>query len=190
VGLGLIVAWVIHQVFGLFGIEVPWWLETPGAIAVAGTLFSLFDKYFWSWPIFSRLGIIDFPDLHGRWVGELKSSYEAKNAEKRTLKAALEIQQTASDICINLFTEESHSTSLDASLKKNPSGIFELRYGYENHPEPFTVDTMKIHFGSVMLCYFPDINELRGEYFTSRERATHGTMRFKYKGKRLHGRFD
>jgi hypothetical protein len=184
VGLGLIAAWLIHRTFVALGVNDLWWLETPGAIGVAGMLFSLYDKYLWRQPIFAYLGLVDQPDIQGRWKGETTSSHDKKNST-----AYLEIRQTATSLAINLYTERSHSKSMDASFVKLSEGVFCLRYSYENHPETFVIETMQTHLGLATVTYFSDIKQLRGDYFTSRERKTHGTMRFKLVSRKLLGRF-
>lgn len=187
VGLGLIGVLAIDAGFGLFNFDPPLWVEVPSILGIAGVLFSLFDKYFWSWGIFRRLGIIDIPDVRGRWTGVLKSSYEESVGP---IPAALEIRQTASSIVINLYTEQSRSTSMVVTLRKAADGQDAISYTYRNRPKVSTPDTMQVHFGSADLRYHPDISQLRGEYFTSRERQTHGTMSFDFEGDRLLGRFE
>ena len=164
-----------------------WWIETPGALAIVGILYSLFDKYFWSWKIFRVLGIVDFPDLRGRWAGEIISSYKD---EETNILTRLEIFQTASVLVVSLYTSDSYSVSSSASIIKGDDGFDILRYGYVNYPLAISVDTMKIHHGFASLKFFQDINELRGEYFTSRDRGTYGTMRFQYENSKRIGRFE
>lgn len=187
VGLGVLGVIAIDLVFGWLNYSRPLWVEIPGSLAIAGVLFSLFDKYFWSWGIFRRLGIIDFPDLRGRWTGELVSSYE--DGEKTT-SAALEIRQSASSTVISLYTEQSRSTSTVVTHGKAGDEQDAITYAYRNQRKALSPDTMQSHFGSADLRYYPDIQELRGEYFTSGERRTHGTLKFSFDRKRLLGRFE
>lgn len=184
--IGSLAALGFYELLGSVGIDIPSWLEVPGGIGIAGLLFSLFDKYFWAWPIFRWLGLIDFPDLRGRWEGEIVSSYEN---EKTTLPAVIEIKQTSSSIQVYLYAEESKSKSLSTSLEKDDDGVDLLRYGYINQPDSLSIDSMHIHYGSAQLRYYSDMEQLTGEYFTSKERVTHGKLIFNYSSKELLGRF-
>lgn len=54
---------------------------------------------------------------------------------------------------------------------------------------PRLAQTMHIHYGSAQLRYYPDNKQLSGDYFTSKERVTHGRLSFNYSGSKLLGRF-
>lgn len=188
IGIGLAVVFVLHQALSLIGIELPWWFETPSSFGIAGLLFSTFDKWLWSWRGFRKIGLIDFPDLRGRWTGELHSSFHEM---KIPIAAALEIKQTATSIVVNLYTEQSQSTSIVATFKTDPDGVDGLHYIYENKPAPASQEqNMHRHDGHAHLRYFPDIRKLQGGYFTSRERRTYGSMEFRFEGKDALGRFE
>lgn len=185
--LGAGAAWLLNQAFSRFSIEVPFWIEVPGAIGFAAWLYTIFDKYLWAWPLFRWLGLIDFPDFRGRWTGELKSSFSSNEAP---ILAVLEIKQSASEVRANMYTKESMSSSLSAGISRGSDDVPVLRYGYLNTPEPFSVETMQMHYGSVELRLYKDKKKLLGKYFTSKERGTHGSLSFSYASKELLGRFD
>src|SRR5262245_16244720 len=68
-----VVKWLTKNFFGIA--ELPVWVETPSVVSIVVGLYWLFDRYLWAWPIFRAFRIVDFPDLRGRWAGQLKSSY-------------------------------------------------------------------------------------------------------------------
>lgn len=185
-GIGSLIAWLFYQGLEALKIEIPLWLGTSGAIAIAGSIFSLYDKYFWSWKVFKFLGLIDFPDLRGRWSGQILSSHDQLNSRH---PAILEIKQSASELLVNLYTEQSQSSSIVATIIQDSDEVDSIRFIYRNEPDVDTPHSMQIHNGSCLLRYFPDVNILRGEYFTSRERSTYGTMEFNFQSKQILGRF-
>src|SRR6266852_1416362 len=148
-----------------FAISVPIWIETPSLVTILVALYSVFDRHLWAWPLFRSLRIIDFPDLRGRWTGQIKSSF---NNEE--LDAVLEVVQTSSKVVVSLYTERSQSVSQIADFSVSTNGTTQLHYIYRNVPAPHTPDSMQMHVGTVALTFFEDVNVLEGEYYTGRGR--------------------
>jgi len=185
-GLGLAAAWLIHATLALVGIASLWWLETPGALSVAITLFAAFDKWLWAWPPLRSIGLVQWPDLRGRWEGQLLTSFPL---QEEPLPASIEIRQTATSIQVSLYARQSRSTSVFATIAPDEDGVPTLKYTYLNRPEALENGSMHMHLGSSELRYFTDIRELRGRYFTSHDRGNDGSMTFSFASKHLLGRF-
>jgi hypothetical protein len=167
----------------LFG-PPPAWLETPSFFGVLVFLYKVFDSYLWHWPLFHWLGIVDFPDLRGRWTGTVTSSWQTGQRP-----AILEIVQTASAIRAALYTTDSHSESRTADFEIRGDGRPVLHYVYENVPNSTAASTMERHEGTAALTYFSDKQLLEGGYYTGRSRQSQGEMTFYFRSKKLCGRF-
>lgn len=186
--LGSVPVFALHYALDKFGVTLPWWAETITSTGIAGSLFSLFHNNLWAWGIFKRLGLIATPDLRGRWMGELRSSHDEMAAP---VTAALEIRQTASSVLINLYTEQSQSSSIVANFGLDADRQYALRYAYENRPRRSSPESMQTHQGYALLRYHPEVRELRGNYFTStRDRNTYGTMHFEFNSNKVLGRLE
>lgn len=185
-GIGFVATWAFHWATTYLQINIPWWLEVPGTLAIAGFLYSIYHKHAWSWRIFCVLGITDVPDLRGRWEGCIYSSY---NQKKESVPAVVEINQTASDIQLNLYTAQSFSSSVVANFSKDSDGATCIYYSYRNETGRQAVDGMHIHYGSSQMRYHPDIMKLDGHYYTTRDRGNYGEMEFEYKDRELLYRF-
>jgi SMODS-associating 2TM, beta-strand rich effector domain len=127
-----------NLLISMFWGSLPPWVETPSVIGTLVLLYSAFDSYLWHWPIFRWLGIIDFPDLRGRWSGMITSSWRAGQS-----RAVLEIVQTSSFIMVALYAMDSHSESRTADFEIRRDGQPMLHYIYENIPTPTATGTMK-----------------------------------------------
>lgn len=143
----------------------PFWLETVSPVFAYVLLYSLFEKYFWHWKLFAILGIVDFPDLRGRWKGKQRSSYK-ENGNNVEVPSCLEISQTFSKIFVCACYERSQSESVVANFAElnNESYLF---YTYDNEPNSLKSGTMQAHKGTVKLKYLPSENKLIGTYFNS-----------------------
>lgn len=147
-------------------------------------LYTAFDSYLWRWPIFHWLGIVDFPDLRGRWKGTITSSWGSQR-----LPAVLEIVQTASSVRAAVYTFNSHSESQTAAFNIRGDGRPVLYYVYENTPNSAAAATMERHEGTAALTYFREKRLLESSYYTGRGRQSQGEMSFYFETEALHGRF-
>jgi hypothetical protein len=119
---------------------LPSWIETPSVVGVLVVLYGMFDSYLWHWPLFRWVGIVDFPDLRGRWSGTITSSFQTGQRP-----AVLEVVQTASAVAIALYTMESHSESCTANFEIRSDGRPVLHYIYENIPKSTATGSMERH---------------------------------------------
>lgn len=170
--LSLVLAWSFYQILP----NPPFWVETISPIFAYGLLYSLFEKYAWSWGIFRFFGIVRVPNLNGRWKGKQRSSYK-ENGDNTEIPAYLEITQSFSKIYIKAFYEKSQSESWVASFAEiNGDGY--LFYTYDNDPNSLKAGTMQNHKGTVKIKYLPKENKLLGIYFNSI--GNHGEMQFEF----------
>lgn len=158
----------------------------PLALSIPFTfaaLFYIYDKWLWSWPVFSRVAGV--PDLSGEWVGPLYTSYrsdggeetDAEDESKGSLRPEFTIHQTWSKIEINGDFSNSRSESTTASFRTE-KGNPQLVFTYVNHPRtPERSDGKHEGVNTFRLVTDGDRNEvLEGEYYTGPSRNNHGTV--------------
>ena len=161
--LSIILSGIITTLLNLLIGEIPFIEFTVSitAIGIFGVLYSLFNKFIWKWRLLKKIGIVQIPDLNGKWKGEFCSSYH--NFEE-SFPVVLIIEQTWSKICIKGKFNHSKSSSNTASLKINDGGGIKLLYSYYNDKDPqyYKISTSN-HRGYTSL----EINEdsMEGNYF-------------------------
>lgn len=178
-------SWFISQwFFGMFQ-NWPSWLEGPSPIAVYGIIYFLFDKYFWQWSGFQKLGIVCFPNLNGRWKGTQQSSYK-ENGENVEVEGRLEITQTFSKLCARGYYSKSESESIAASFSECNDQVY-LFYTYDNDPSSLKTGTMQKHKGSAKIKMLATEKKIRGCYWNSI--GNYGEMDYEFEQAELLGRF-
>lgn len=163
-------------------------IDSLGFFGAYGFLYTQFNSRGWQWLFFRYLGVVNFPNLNGRWKGTIISSYDSRNSKIATF---LEIRQTFSDVFIDMYTEKSRSTSLIADFIKAKNDQIELHYEYSNEPNEKADTTMHGHNGVVRLTYLEDKGLLKGSYYNANrhERGHIGSLEFRFQGKNLLRRF-
>lgn len=159
--LSILLSWIFFKLVP----NPPFWLETLSPLVAYGLLYSLFEKYYWCWKIFRILGVVSFPDLHGRWRGKQRSSYK-QNGVNVEVQSFLEISQTFSKLLVRAYYEKSQSESVSANFTE-VNGESYLFYTYDNEPNSLKSGTMEAHKGTIKLKYLPKENRLIGSYFNS-----------------------
>jgi len=148
----------------------------------------LIDKFGWKYKIFEWL--INIPNLNGRYVGEVISSFQVAGVPVRKT-CVMEIKQTASklhiysyfgDIGTNLNTSSSQSKV--EQIKCDDNDIFSVFYIFSNETAPLF--NLNNHLGTAQLKYFKDIKTLDGVYYN--QRNNNGTIKVTYAQKKLLGR--
>ena len=138
---------------------------------VFGLLFWLFNKWLWKW--WSWFGLINFPNLNGKWEGILKSSYDNF---KNKLSATLIIKQTATNIKIQGEFNQSESSSSSAHFDWNEfDNRIVLYYFYQNKPNN-NQEKLHQHDGAMKLVYNKDKKKLLGNYLNGKDRNTYGEI--------------
>ncbi len=150
------------------------------------------NEYGWRFRIFKWL--IDIPDLNGRYIGTLWSSFIDESGKSVEKRCALEIRQNASSINILSYygdIENQEQTSLAWSVSeeiiKGKSGFFQLYCIFINEPNTLITELYN-HAGTTKLFYYTDRNALEGEYYNQRKNI--GSMKVSFEQKKLIGRLN
>lgn len=165
-------AWLLGWALNQANIQVAWWIDAPSVLGFYGVYRSLFDNYLWSriWPGGWRASSI--PDIHGTWVGYVRSSHNANQFHP----AVLYVHQSWTKISVTLETTGSRSSSTMASLNTAEAQESGLKYEFLNEPRAHEVATMNSHRGVSHLRLSSNGKELEGEYFTGRGRMNYGSL--------------
>jgi hypothetical protein len=134
------------------------------SVAITSLIMFAYEKFLWRWNPFESI-----PKLYSHYNGTLISSYD-----NQCRNATLYIRQTLLSVQIKLQTDESRSSSVNASIV-DLYGDKCLLYTYLNTPNALVRDRSAIHYGTASLCINNDT--LSGDYFT--DRKTTGVMNFK-----------
>ena len=147
-------------------------------ISINIIVWTVFIKWLWKWNIFYPW-MVQFPNLSGEWEGIIKSNWnDDTNLE---IPISIVIDQNFFNIQIKIKSEESKSYSIGASFDIDKDrGHQQLFYSYLNTPNSSVRNLSQIHYGSTILNFDGfKVNELEGEYWTSRE--TTGEIKLKRK---------
>lgn len=174
----LIFTAILYFVISILNLEMPWFLEplylsAPSAITIYFVLSLIFDKYLWNWVGFQKIGLIKTPDFNGIWIGKIVSSYDGYN---RSYDVKISIIQHWTTINIILTTASSMSHSITAGIIINNPQRITLHYNYINEPVSAAATTMHMHRGTTWLIFDTDVDSLKGEYYSGRDRGTNGTL--------------
>lgn len=144
------------------------------------------NNYWWKGKFFKWL--INLPNLNGRYVGKLYSSY-LEDGQPKIMDCAIEIKQTSSDI--NIFgyfgdfsnsTVSSSSISTSETIIKKKNGFFRLYYVFTNETDGLP-EKLNDHTGTGKFEYYPDLKQLKGEYYNKNKNT--GTIVVVFKEKKL-----
>jgi hypothetical protein len=175
IGISSAIGWVCAQVEGWWGIPV----GGISSIAVFSILYFAFDRYLWRLQILRRFLLI--PDLNGEWEVTARTVGKRGECVDWPWTGTITVAQSWSKICIALKTSQSASTSIAASLYREPPHGYRLIYHYDNKPN---ADQQEIHrhCGLCDILFDDGASEGSGQYFTDKDRLTAGRMALKKKG--------
>ena len=171
--ISVFLAWLLNCMCRRLSIAVPWWIDAPSVWGFFGLLYHLFDKYLWRIAALRTAGIVHLWDFSGTWHGHVTSCQDGHSHDH---PADLRIRQTWTNIMVRLESANSRSRSLVGTLATETGDRITLRYEYINEPKSAAPETMHTHRGTAVLEMMGD--ELHGEYYTGRDRQTHGAMKF------------
>jgi len=153
-----------------------------GLISIYTMLYLVFIKWLWKWKVFKGWFVL-VPNLQGTWKGTIvTTSDKSKSSE---IEVYLTVRQDLKHIHLTLFTEESSSRSLAATIEIDEKlGSKFLHYNYSNQPKALVRDRSEIHNGAACLRVItnPELR-LEGDYWTDRKST--GSMNFSYLKKEL-----
>lgn len=167
----ILIVWLIHIVLDVIDFNLQWWLSVPSFAGSYSGLYWLFDRYVWHLGLLRHLNLVQLPNLNGRWVGKVKSSYNQAGGAQ---SVSVVILQRWSKMLVRLESEHSRSRSITASLRTADLLNPELSYQYVNEPKSNAPGTMQMHRGTVTLEL--SSSTLKGDYYTGRGRGEVGTI--------------
>jgi hypothetical protein len=174
--IAIALAWVLTQLFS--GTRLPFFVEVPGTASLYAILLALFRHKLWKIGALQRLKVVKVPNLEGKWVGYLTSSFDEGAQQKPT---TVSINQNWTNIMIRLDVPQSGSRSTVASIFVSEAETV-LSYQYKNEPNFDALNTMHAHEGTATLELGTDGTTLAGNYYSGRDRANHGKLLLKRSG--------
>lgn len=163
-----------------------WIFDAGSAAAWFGVLYLWLEHLGWRWRFLRWIGLVKTPNLNGKWMGELRSSY--KNEEKGIvpfedrIQIHLEVRQSWTQFAIELRSDKSSSKSDTGSIFIDAGVEPIVVYTYLNRPKPDQIDTMEMHAGTSLLELREEnrVAVLDGHYYNGRGRGNHGTMHLEW----------
>ena len=170
--VSILMIWLLHMGLDAIDFQPEWWLSVPSFAGCYTGLHWLFDRYVWKLGLLRKLKLIQLPDLNGRWIGEVESSYSQDGLAH---SVSIVILQRWSKILVRLDGEHSRSQSISASLSTVDLLNPKLSYQYMNEPKSNAPDTMETHRGTAIVELVG--TGLEGDYYTGRGRGEIGTIK-------------
>jgi hypothetical protein len=167
--IAIAVAWALTK---LFNGRLPFFVEVPGTVTLYAILLAIFRHYVWKTAVLRHLKIIKVPNLEGKWVGYLTSSFD-EGAQQTPV--TVDITQNWTDMFIKLTVPQSGSRSTVGSIYVSDAEAV-LSYQYKNEPNFEALGTMHAHEGAATLEVGGDCTTLVGNYYSGRDRANHGKL--------------
>jgi hypothetical protein len=177
VGAGIIIAWILDGAYA-FAVGhkagVLHWISF--ATFLVGVVLAFIADKFWRtlWRRFPFLARMTFPDLNGKWIGELISTWvdPATGQPKPTIPTTIIIRQSLWKTTVSLSTAESTSHSTRAILEPHyDAAHFKVWYSYNNDPKAQHQHRSSPHEGVAFLELDLDADQhrLTGSYYTARK---------------------
>ncbi|MGH9712589.1 MAG: hypothetical protein ACRD5M_04740 [Candidatus Acidiferrales bacterium] len=185
--VGILVAiWVGVLYISKTGLAISWDAvkQLPAVVTVYAILSYVFTKWLWRAP-FLQGWLVPFPDLHGTWQGEIRSTWRDPKTRQELppIPAVLVVQQSFLSINCAMHTEESDSYSRAAQFSQDDDGTLRLSFNYTNRPKATVRDRIAIHDGAATLTISGRKRTLEGEYWTSRR--TTGDISLKFRSREI-----
>jgi hypothetical protein len=146
-----------------------------------------FNRWGWKSGVIRKLGLVEVPDISGRWEGwvtetrsDLPSQYDSEKIE-----AEIIIQQTWRKIAIEFETHNSDSKSIGATILTKQRVQPTIIYQYKNDPKHSASKNLDIHYGTSNMTLTEEkvikkeIKVLTGFHYTGPQRETNGELHFK-----------
>lgn len=176
VGCTIMLVWSFEAIWQWLSGEVatPWkWLSL--IVTLIGGVFASIANVAW-FGIARRLPILQkwtFPDLNGRWTGEMKSTYEdpATGRIIAPFPVTFDIRQTLFSTTVSVSTDKATSRSVRAFLEPDyDAHRFRVWYSYTHEPRGLFRMQNPAHQGVAWLDldFDQDPDVLEGRYFTAR----------------------
>ena len=174
--------WEFANIFG----GLPFWVEGISPLGTYALLYAFFERAAWHWPVFRALGIVNVPDLRGRWEGEQLSSYKSSNGKPVQSRMILEVVQTFSSVSTTTYYyrwNDAHSASCFLEIE----GDLFLAIIFESEPNARHDGAGTANKGVARLKYLEGEKLIVGTYFNTS--GNHGEIKLHRSGRRLLQRF-
>ena len=159
-------------------------------VTVLWALLFCWNRWLWSWPVIRWLS--RRPDLRGTWKGFIQSDWQDAQTGKKAepIDVYVVIRQTYSSLDVRLFSQESSSVSLCATLLSDSENVHRIAVTYLNTPATLHVEKSPISHGGMLLNVRGNdpVQQLDGGYWT--ERRTKGEIKLAEHTKALCTGFD
>ncbi len=160
------------------GSTLGWDFAKPFSLVVGVISIALvtFDRWLWRWP--GIRSVVGRPDLEGTYWGVIRSEWVNPETGQKPapIPAAVVIKQSYTGVVLTLFTVESSSSTIAATLDEGPDGRFAVAGLYRNEPRLSVQERSRMHHGGVRLHLAGPDTRLHGSYWT--DRGTQGEMEF------------
>ncbi|GJD40348.1 hypothetical protein [Methylobacterium bullatum] len=113
---------------------------------------------------------IDFPNISGKWMIEIRWVRGEKSGR---VDAEAFIRQEGTDIGMTVHSRGMDSNTISVQLGRDRSGVPILYYMYEVDPKAVYSDAPGPYKGAAILRYYPHIEEMSGNYWTSERSSGH-----------------
>ena len=146
-------------------------------VGVIATALAAFDRWVWRWPGVRALH--GRPQLAGTYWGEIRSDWKDRETGQKVgpIPAALVVGQTFTGLSVSLFTAESSSATVAASLVDGSDGRQLVAGLYRNEPRLSVQERSRVHYGGLKLDIGGEAEDrLHGSYWT--DRGTSGELDF------------
>ena len=144
-------------------------IELPSVVGLYELYNRLFDKYIWKYNFIRLFGLPKIPNLNGKWKATIKSSY------KKTEKSGdVTIHHNYSNFSLILKTDESKSHTTMSSLTLKDPINRKITWTYMCEPLPNSNNKLHTHCGTNHLEILDGEKELRGSYYSGRDRRNIG----------------
>jgi hypothetical protein len=132
------------------------------------------------------------PDVRGTWKAELNSFWiDPKTGKQRgKIEVYLVFRQTFSSLDIRLFSAESSSVSLSASVVTDGEGVHTVATTYRNEPSLAHLPHSPISQGGMFLNVRGEkvVKQIDGKYWTDRQSM--GEIKMTERSPKIAGGFD
>jgi hypothetical protein len=159
-------------------------------VTILWALLFCWNRWLWSWPVIRWLS--RRPNLKGTWKGFVQSDWPNQQADKKaeSIDVYVVIRQTYSTLNVRLFSRESSSVSLCATLLSDAENIYQIAVMYLNTPTTLHVEKSPISHGGMLLNIRggDPVQQLDGGYWT--DRRTKGEIKLAEHAKVLCTGFD
>lgn len=145
--------------------------KLPQVVTIEVFLWFGFRRWFWRAKLFQGW-LVPFPNLQGKWEGELKSTWINPETGEgvQPIRVEMSIVQDFSHICCSIRTGESTSKSYIANFNLDSESCTKyLIYSYANKPRAEVRNRSEMHNGTAYLEVLNNGTKLKGDYWTDRK---------------------